>query len=113
MDIRFFNDWGPDGKPRLLIGVSTPVADRGEAREAVRVATPDDVDHYPAAYEAYRQAQEEAARAAAPAGEPAAPPGELAPRGYQAPPPEGETTREGEPAAEGQPVGGSEGGPEG
>jgi hypothetical protein len=48
--VRFFNDCGPDGRERLLIGVTPPAADRGEAREAVRVATERDVADFPEAY---------------------------------------------------------------
>lgn len=56
MLIRFFNDWGLRGEPVLLIGVATPTADRGEAREAVRLATPEDRERYPEAYQAYHDA---------------------------------------------------------
>ena len=53
MQIRFFNDWGPDGRERLLIGVSPDDEDRGQAREAVRVATAEDVELHRGPYEAY------------------------------------------------------------
>ena len=59
MLIRFFNDWDLVGKERLLIGISFPTEDRGEAREAVRVATPDEVERYQGAYQAYRDALSE------------------------------------------------------
>jgi hypothetical protein len=55
MLIRFFNDWDLVGEKRLLIGIATPTADRGEAREAVRVATWEDVELYASAYQAYRE----------------------------------------------------------
>jgi hypothetical protein len=58
MLIRFFNDWGLAGEKVLLIGIATPTADRGEAREAVRVATAEDVEHYSEAYQAYVAALE-------------------------------------------------------
>lgn len=54
MNVRFFADWGPDGKSRVLIGISRPTDDRGELSEAVRVATEADQAAYPDAYEAYR-----------------------------------------------------------
>jgi hypothetical protein len=53
MQIRFFNDWTPEGGERLLIGLMTPDPDCGQAREAVRVATPEDVAQYPIPYDAY------------------------------------------------------------
>jgi hypothetical protein len=56
MLIRFFNDWGHSGEPVLLIGVAKPVVDRGEASEAVRLATPEDRERYPDAYAAYEAA---------------------------------------------------------
>ena len=57
MLIRFFNDW-VNGQPELLIGIATPTADPGEAREAVRLATPEDCELHPGAYQAYREALE-------------------------------------------------------
>jgi hypothetical protein len=59
MLIRFFNDWDLAGKERLLTGISFPTADRGEAREAVHVATPEEVERYADAYQAYREALSE------------------------------------------------------
>lgn len=56
MLIRFFNDIDPANpqKERLLIGIAADDVDRGQAREAVRVATEEDVETYAAAYEAYK-----------------------------------------------------------
>ena len=59
MIIRFFNltdPAGPDGAERLMIGIETPDPDRGQMREAVRLATAADVDNYPQAYDEYRAA---------------------------------------------------------
>jgi hypothetical protein len=55
MLIRFFNDWGLRGEPVLYIGIARPTADRGEASEAVRLATPEDRERYPEAYAAYEK----------------------------------------------------------
>lgn len=66
MLIRFFNDIDPADpqKERLLIGISAPDSDRGQAREAVRVATEEDVELYAAAYTEYQASFEEAGKPA-------------------------------------------------
>ena len=56
MAVRFFNDAGPDGEERLLIGTTydepaPPVAHI--VNEAVRVATEEDVATYAAEYQTY------------------------------------------------------------
>ncbi|HEY1299240.1 MAG TPA: hypothetical protein VGF07_02010 [Stellaceae bacterium] len=64
MRVRFFSDWGPNDTVRVLVGVSPDDPDRGQAREAVHVATQADIDAYPAAYADYEKTVE-AAKAAA------------------------------------------------
>lgn len=54
LQVRFFNDWGPDNSERLLIGFAPVETDIGQRREAVRVATQADQDRYPGPYQAYR-----------------------------------------------------------
>jgi len=51
MAVRFFND--PSGEERLLIGISADHLTPAEMHEAVRVATPEDVQMYGSAYAAY------------------------------------------------------------
>jgi hypothetical protein len=94
MQVRFFNELDPADpqgqKQRLLIGLSPEDPDLGERREAVRVATEEDMATYGAAYAAYEEAQKAALEAqkkaeaeshAAETHMPAPPAGRSVPRG--------------------------------
>jgi hypothetical protein len=57
MAVRFFNDWGPDNKERLLIEIEFPTDSIGERHAAVHAAKSEDIETYAAEYETYAAAE--------------------------------------------------------